>query len=207
MIVEVAREAPPLVLSGPIEFGQDGVPLGFGALACLRILLKMGQQSAALGQERLHLDFTPPPLLHHAPGIVQAIGEEAKPALQAGRREMQEDERLFIIRAQDDARAPARMTAKALGSVADEQRAGNGIFGPRAQVEVAAHALALRWLNRQGKADREIRHPVERGRVGVLNESEPAHEDQGVRNEGEQRGEIGLRPRLSGDIAARRRMN
>ena len=99
------------------------------------------------------------------------------------------------------------MTAIALGPGMDEQGTGKRILGPRAQVEVTAHPLALRPLDRQGKADREIRHSVECGCIGVLHEPELAHEDQGIRNEGEQRGEIGFRPRLAGDIAARRRMN
>lgn len=98
------------------------------------------------------------------------------------------------------------MTAVALGPGMDEQGTGNRILGPRAQVEVAAHPLALRPLDRQGKADRETRHSVECGCIGVLHEPEPAHEDQGIRNEGEQGREIGLRPRLADDAAVRRRV-
>ncbi|MGY6283359.1 hypothetical protein ACXIT0_10720 [Methylorubrum extorquens] len=166
----------------------------------------MDQQPAALGQERLHLDLTPLALLHDAPDIVQPLREEVKAALQVRRREMKQDEWLVTIRAQDDARAPAWMTAGTLGSGADEHRAGDRVLGPRAQAEVAAHPLAMCLLDRQGKADREVRQTVERSRIGVFHEPELAHQDQGIRNEGEQRGEIGLRPRLADDTAARCRL-
>lgn len=119
---------------------------------------------------------------------------------------MKQDEWFITIRVQDDARAPAWMTAGTLGSGADEHRAGNGVLGSRTQAEVAAHPLAMCLLDRQRKADREVGQTAERGRIGVFHEPELAHQDQGIRNEGEQRGEIGLRPRLVGDTVARRRM-
>ncbi|GEP10198.1 hypothetical protein [Methylobacterium gnaphalii] len=95
MVVEIAREPAPLVLSRAVQPVQHLVAFLFGCLARRRILFQAAEQASPLLQEGLHLPRATPALLHDAAGVVKLGGQDFETPVERRLVEVEENRHTF----------------------------------------------------------------------------------------------------------------